>query len=83
MAMCAVRYCIGRMTYVVSDCCDWLRAVWPHLREHTRNIIRRDIDEAIDDDDKALAQGMSRRRIGMQCDSDQWRRVARDLWSRT
>ena len=29
MAIAAVRYCLGRMSYIVGDCADWLIAEWP------------------------------------------------------
>ncbi len=53
MVTAAVRYCLGRMTYIVSDCRIWLRAVWPHLSENARTVIARDVDEAFQRDDEA------------------------------
>ena len=39
MAMAAVRYCIGRMTYITNDCADWLCSVWPKLPENVKAIV--------------------------------------------
>ena len=40
MAIAAVRYCLGSRNYIVSDCVDWLRWVWPTLRESARQCIQ-------------------------------------------
>ena len=31
MAVSAVRYCLGRMTYITGDCADWLIGAWQEL----------------------------------------------------
>lgn len=79
MAIAAVRYCIGRRTYIVSDCATWLRTVWPTLRESARAVIARDICEAIEQDDCARAEGLSIRYLGDDCDRREWLSL-RDLW---
>ena len=79
MAVAAVRYCIGRMSYIVSDCADWLIEVWPELDESTRNIIRRDIEETFIRDDEARDINSEYKPLGMDCDRQQWERVRR-LW---
>lgn len=80
MVTAAVRYCLGRMTYIVSDCADWLIAIWPTLHDNTRTIIQRDIEEAFARDDEARADGREYKPLGMDCDRAQWERVRR-LWS--
>lgn len=79
MAIAAVRYCIGRRTYIVSDCVAWLRQVWPTLRESARAVIARDIREAIEQDDRARADGLSIRYLGDDCDRREWLSL-RDVW---
>lgn len=47
---CAVRYCIGRRTYIVSECAaphGWLRKKWPGLKNITRILISKDIRAAL------------------------------------
>jgi len=39
MVIAAVRYSIGRMSYIVSDCVDWIIANWNDWPENTRNIM--------------------------------------------
>lgn len=50
MLICATRYCIGRMTYVVQDCCRWIKERWPTLSDHTKKIIFKDLDQAVQRD---------------------------------
>jgi hypothetical protein len=48
------RYCLTRRSYAVSECCDLLKSKWSQVPVNTQNIIRRDIKEAIDDDDNMI-----------------------------
>ena len=50
MVMAAHRYCLGRRTYIVSACVEWLKQWWPEFENNTRNIIVRDTIEALQDD---------------------------------
>ena len=79
MVIAATRYCLGRMTYIVGDCADWLIKIWPVLSESTRNIIKRDIEEAFKLDDEDREAGRKWKRLGHDCDRQQWERV-RKLW---
>ena len=83
VAVWATRYCLGRMTYAVGSCVEWLIWVWPDLHEEARSIIRRDLEEAFaeDDRDRAKLNGESGyKRLGMDMDRREWERV-RQLWS--
>ena len=80
MAIAAVRYCLGRMSYIVSDCCDWLLEVWPTITKSAQLTIKCDIEEAISDHDADCEEGRQHKRLGMDCDREQWERV-RKLWS--
>ena len=82
MAVCAVRYCLGRQTYIVHECAVWLAAQWPRLSPETQVLIRRDIEEAIADDDQARAREVDRAMplpLGMNMDRDSWVALRR-LW---
>jgi hypothetical protein len=61
MALSSVRYCLGRASYIVSDCCEWLIEQWPNICPNTQANILRDIREAIDGD-----------RAGMDMDKRLW-----------
>ena len=65
---CAVRYCLGRMSYMPGLVTDW---IMQHCRgiltEKTLFVMKRDIDEA-------TAAG----RLGMDCDVRTWQRFR--LW---
>lgn len=79
VAVWAVRYCLGRMTYVSGECAEWVVRHWAQLSDETRNVIRRDVDEAFEADDKARACGAQIKPLGWDCDRREWERV-RALW---
>lgn len=62
MLACAVRYALGRATYIVSDVAVEVRRCWPLLDARDRGVIRRDIAEALS----------GRGPLGMQMDHDVW-----------
>ena len=80
MVIAATRYCLGRMTYIVSDCADWLIKIWPLLSPSTQRIVRADIEEAFSRDDDDREHGRTYKALGHDCDRHQWARVRR-LWS--
>lgn len=82
MAVAAVRYCLGRMTYIVSDCADWLIEQWPNIGIRAQHVIRRDIEEAFARDDEDRAEGREHKTLGHDCDRISWHNV-RKLWAAT
>lgn len=80
MVIAATRYCLGRMTYIVSDCAAWLVKIWPLLNDKTKAIIQRDIEEAFARDDDDRAEGRDHKALGHDCDRAEWEKVRR-LWS--
>lgn len=64
MVIAAFRYCLGRRTYIVSDCVAWLKEIWPLLEDRDRLLIRKEVD-------KALAMD----RAGDSCDKDEWIKI--------
>ena len=79
MAIAAVRYCLGRMTYITSDCGEWLIAQWPNIKPSAQAVIGRDIDEAFERDDEARDSGDAYKPLGCDCDRAVWAKV-RALW---
>lgn len=75
MAVAAVRYCLGRMSYIVGDCADWLCQQWPNIKPSMRAVIERDIREAVQRDDEARERGDTYKPLGMDMDREQWLRV--------
>lgn len=69
MAVASVRYCLGRSTYIVSDCVEWLLRNWHHIEPNTKFVINRDVEEAF-----------LRNDVGMDCDRREWEKV-RALWA--
>lgn len=72
MAIAAVRYCMGRSSYIVGDCADWLVATWTKLEPSARAVIKRDLAEEIQRDDEAWERGDAHHPLGMRCDRAQW-----------
>jgi hypothetical protein len=79
MAIAAVRYCLGRMTYITSDCSEWLIEQWPNIKPSARAAIQRDIEEAFQRDDEARAGSDAYKPLGWDCDRAVWANVRR-LW---
>jgi hypothetical protein len=64
MVIAAFRYCLGRRTYIVSDCVAWLREIWPLLVSRDKRLIKKEVDEAL-----------SAGRAGDHCDRDEWIKI--------
>lgn len=79
MIIAAFRYCLGRMTYIVSDCAEWVIANWDDWPESVKKIIRNDLEEAFKRDDEARLDGKENKPLGLDYDRNQWERV-RNLW---
>lgn len=80
MVIAAFRYCLGRMTYIVGVCADWLVDKWPELPPHSRALIRTELDRAFEQDDEDRATGASFKALGWDCDRREWEKV-RALWA--
>ena len=82
MAVSAVRYCIGRRTYIVGMCADWLISVWPRMDKRTRALIQDDLEWEFKRDDEARKEtGFPPiLPLGDDCDRAEWERV-RKLWT--
>lgn len=79
MVIAAFRYCLGRMTYIVSDCADWLVANWESFPPKVRAIIERELESEFKRDDEYRAGGPDRhyKPLGHDCDRKQWEKVRR------
>ena len=53
MVTCALRYALGRMTYVPGAVQDWIRTYWDSLDSNTKCIIVRDVFEYLYDEFKS------------------------------
>ena len=50
MVTCALRYALGRMTYVPGAIQDWIKTYWDDLDTNTRFVIVRDVFDYLYDD---------------------------------
>jgi len=67
IALCAVRYCMGRTTYMPGLVTDWVRRHWNELPPRDRFNIQRDVQEFVE----------SGRSMGDSCDVDTWKSFLR------
>ena len=62
MVMAAHRYCLGRQSYIVGSCINWLTNHWNQISPGTQDVILRDTLEALAKD-----------RAGSDYDAKAWR----------
>ena len=68
MMVSAVRYALGRATYIVGVTCEEVREVWQFMNPNTRNVIERDLREYL----RLLPEPRS---ALVAMDDEQWRRL--------
>ena len=71
--ICAVRYALGRMSYIVGDVCRYVALKQPDLSQNCINIIIRDIEEELK---RYHDAGQT---LGMECDERTWVRLLERL----
>lgn len=64
MVLWAFRYCLGRRSYAVGDCADYLIAYWKYIDGVTQKLIRHEIEEALENGN-----------FGMDVDGRTWKNV--------
>lgn len=75
MLISAVRYALGRRSYIVGDTCDFVRSIRGKLSDNCRRIIIRDIEEELE---RYHSFGTT---CGMECDEQSWLRLLEVLKS--
>ena len=64
----ALRYALGRMSYIVQDTADYIRPLIPYIDDRTLFVMNRDIEEA------AEMNG-----LGMKMDAEIWTALRADI----
>ena len=64
MVLAAFRYCLGRRTYIVGSCVDWLIQYWDEIDQNTKRIILQETKECLD-----------RKEAGDACDVVRWQQL--------
>lgn len=64
MTLAAFRYCLGRKTYIVSHCVDYLRKHWDQIPINTKALICKEIEKAFET-----------KSYGMEMDKKEWQRI--------
>ena len=67
--ICAVRYCLGRRTYMPDVVTRWIMASVPLLPAETAKILLRDIN-----DQRRLGERIGKEALGDPCDVQTWER---------
>ena len=81
----AFRYYLGRMTISVHSFCDSLVKNWYNVPERAKNIIKRNLLEAIQHDDRDRQREVDTgqinyyKELGHDCDSRKWRWVWEEI----
>jgi hypothetical protein len=76
MVIAAFRYCLGRSTYIVGDCVDWLIDVWGGLQCGAQAVIRRELAEEFERDGAHRQRGTGGNYpLGHDCDRAEWKRL--------
>jgi len=68
----AMRYAMGRMTYIVYETVRWIISVWPHITSGTKSLVRRELSEALMRDAIDRDAGKDIGFLGALCDRDSW-----------
>jgi hypothetical protein len=71
--ICAVRYALGRMSYIVGVVAEYVAVKHPELSQNCINIIIRDIEEEL------KRYHDAGRTLGMECDERTWLRLLERL----
>ena len=72
---CAFRYCLGRMSYVVSDYCEEATRKIRQITDHFLQLLEKELSEAILKDDEQRAKGELYKTLGWDCDRGYWVRL--------
>jgi hypothetical protein len=79
MVIAAFRYCLGRSTYIVGTCVDWLTEHWPNFSVDTQQLIKKELEEAFKSDNEDREKARNLKTLGWDCDRNDWERV-RQMW---
>ncbi len=71
MILAALRYCLGRRSYIVGVCQEWLTCYWSLINNETRARLIRDVIVALMDDE-----------AGDKFEFESWRKFALFGWAR-
>lgn len=72
MVTAAHRYCLGRETYIVGSCIEWLTEIWWIIDKNTQNVIMRDTIAALMDGEAGSPY----------IDEPAWRKFCEESWVR-
>jgi hypothetical protein len=76
LVLCSFRYYAGRRTALVTAFAVDLAKAWPYLSVKVKGMIRRELDQLFESDDRAREAGTAGvKPLGDDCDRAAWRLV--------
>ncbi len=60
--ICALRYCVGRQTYMPGLVIDWAKRHWDAIHSNDQNLIKKEVEEIFEKDHY----------LGDRCDIETW-----------
>lgn len=81
LVLAVVRHCLGKSSYEVDECADWMVEYWSQWNEGLRALVRSEINEWLAGDDRDREHGHEPPLLGTDRDRAAWERV-RALWAR-
>lgn len=77
---CAIRYAIGRMTYMPSAVCEFTLRYLPMLDNKTISVMIRDITEVLERNQGKIADAELWLNLRTKAEEEKERRIAEDWW---
>ena len=78
LALCAIRYCIGRQSYIVGSGLAWARD-WGKRSPWIRNVLIQDLETAVRQIERSRGHEHPWQVLGSATDEREWRAVLAEL----
>ena len=49
MVLCALRYCLGRSSYIVADCIEFLKAHFDAFDSDIQDLVKKEVEEFLEE----------------------------------
>lgn len=69
----AFRYALGRQSYVPSMFGGFIRQQWDLIPSNTKNLLIRELEEAVKENDETYDASSFSNKLGLDCDIHTWK----------